>query len=72
MTSLTAMLDGVDESILAFRRKYPRVKITITDLRPSQILQRLRDGSLDFAITSQQPLSRLSLTGRRWAVSRAG
>ncbi|CAH0647255.1 MULTISPECIES: LysR family transcriptional regulator [Pseudomonas] len=61
VTSLTAMLDGVDESILAFRRKYPRVKLTITDLRPSQILQRLRDGSLDFAITSQQPLSRLSL-----------
>ena len=61
VTSLTAMLDGVDESILAFRRKYPRVKITITDLRPSQILQRLRDGSLDFAITSQQPLSRLNL-----------
>ncbi|MFJ4346507.1 LysR family transcriptional regulator [Pseudomonas sp. NPDC089401] len=61
VTSLTAMLNGVDESILAFRRKYPRVKITITDLRPSQILQRLRDGSLDFAITSQQPLSRLNL-----------
>lgn len=61
VTSLTAMLDGVDESILAFRRKYPRVKITITDLRPSQILHRLRDGSLDFAITSQQPLSRLNL-----------
>ncbi|NBA94906.1 LysR family transcriptional regulator [Pseudomonas sp. R5(2019)] len=61
VTSLTALLDGVDESILAFRRKYPRVKITITDLRPSQILQRLRDGSLDFAITSQQPLTRLNL-----------
>lgn len=60
VTSLTAMLNGVDESILAFRRKYPRVKITITDLRPSHILQRLRDGSLDFAITSQQPLSRLN------------
>lgn len=61
VTSLTAMLEGLDEAILAIRRKFPRLTISITDLRPNQILQRLRDGTLDFAITSQQPLSRLNL-----------
>ncbi len=48
------------------------MKITITDLRPSQILQRLRDGSLDFAITSQQPLSRLSLDWEALGSIKAG
>ncbi|WP_010485426.1 LysR family transcriptional regulator [Pseudomonas sp. S9] len=61
VTSLTAMLEGLDEAILTMRRKFPRLTISITDLRPNQILQRLRDGSLDFAITSQQPLTRLNL-----------
>jgi DNA-binding transcriptional LysR family regulator len=31
------------------------------DLRPNQMLQRLRDGTLDFAITSQQHTQRLNL-----------
>nr|WP_276325068.1 LysR family transcriptional regulator substrate-binding protein [Pseudomonas resinovorans] len=43
------------------RRKTPRVRLKLVDLRPSQILQRLRDGTLDFAITSQQNTQRLNL-----------
>ncbi|WP_342246211.1 LysR family transcriptional regulator [Pseudomonas sp. OTU5201] len=61
VTSLTAMLDGLEESLTVFQTKNPRVRLKLVDLRPSQILQRLRDGTLDFAITSQQNTQRLNL-----------
>mgnify|MGYP001076924269 CR=1 FL=1 len=38
-----------------------RVRIRLVDLRPNQMQQRLRDGTLDFAITSQQHTQRLNL-----------
>jgi DNA-binding transcriptional LysR family regulator len=38
-----------------------RVRIRLVDLRLNQMQQRLRDGTLDFAITSQQHTQRLNL-----------
>ncbi|MCY1398078.1 HTH-type transcriptional regulator GbpR [compost metagenome] len=61
VTSLTAMLKGLEHCIVNFQAKNPRVRIKLVELRPSQILQRLRDGSLDFAITSQQNTQRLNM-----------
>lgn len=61
VTSLTAVLQGVGESITAFEDRSPRVRIRLIELRPYQIIQQIRDGSLDFAITSQQHTQRLNL-----------
>lgn len=61
ITSLTAMLPGFDRCISDFQAKNPRVKIKLIEQRPSHIVQRLRDGTLDFALTSQQNTQRLNL-----------
>ncbi len=61
VTSLTAVLPGFEQSITDFQTKNPRVRIKLVEQRPSHIVQRLRDGSLDFALTSQQNTQRLNL-----------
>lgn len=61
VTSLTAVIAGVDDCVAQFQEKNPRMKIKLVELRPSQILHRLREGSLDFALTSQQNAMRLNL-----------
>lgn len=61
VTSLTAVLKGIGASITAFQVRSPRVRIRLIELRPSQIIQQIRDGTLDFAITSQQHTQRLNL-----------
>lgn len=61
VTSLTAMLPGFEQCLNAFREKNPRVRLKIIEQRPTIILQRVRDGSLDFALTSQQNTQRLNL-----------
>ncbi len=60
ITSLTAMLPRFDHCITDFQAKNPGVKIKLTEQRPSQIVQRLRDGTLDFALTSQQNTQRMN------------
>lgn len=61
ITSLTAMLPGFERCISDFQAKNQRVRIKLIEQRPSHIVQRLRDGSLDFALTSQQNTQRLNL-----------
>ncbi|WP_280340682.1 LysR family transcriptional regulator [Pseudomonas sp. BN607] len=61
VTSLTAMLPGFEQCLNDFRIKNPRVRLKVIEQRPSVILQRLRDGNLDFALTSQQNTQRLNL-----------
>ena len=61
VTSLTAVLPGFGQCVSDFQAKNPRVQLKLTEQRPSQIVQRLRDGSLDFALTSQQNTQRLNL-----------
>jgi len=61
VTSLTAMLPGFEQCLNDFRSKNPRVTLKVIEQRPSVILQRVRDGTLDFALTSQQNTQRLNL-----------
>lgn len=61
ITSLTAMLPGFERCISDFQAKNHRVRIKLVEQRPSHIVQRLRDGTLDFALTSQQNTQRLNL-----------
>ncbi|WP_225935655.1 MULTISPECIES: LysR family transcriptional regulator substrate-binding protein [Pseudomonas] len=61
VTSLTAVLKGLGTSITAFQARSPRVRIRLIELRPYQIIQQIRDGTLDFAVTSQQHTQRLNL-----------
>lgn len=61
VTSLTAVLPEFGPCISDFQAKNPRVRLKLTEQRPSHIVQRLRDGSLDFALTSQQNTQRLNL-----------
>jgi len=61
VTSLTAMLPRFEQCVIDFQSKNPRVRIKVVEQRPSYILQRLRDGTLDFALTSQQNTQRLNL-----------
>lgn len=61
VTSLTAVLKGLGASIAVFQSRSPRVRVRLIELRPHQIIQQVRDGTLDFAITSQQHTQRLNL-----------
>lgn len=61
VTSLTAMLPGFEQCLNAFRTRNPRVRLKVIEQRPTIILQRVRDGTLDFALTSQQNTQRLNL-----------
>lgn len=61
VTSLTAVLPGFGACISDFQAKNQRVRIKLIEQRPSHIVQRLRDGTLDFALTSQQNTQRLNL-----------
>lgn len=61
VTTLTAMLPGFAQCLTDFQAKNQRVRIKTIEQRPSHIVQRLRDGSLDFALTSQQNTQRLNL-----------
>ncbi|MDE1169318.1 MAG: LysR family transcriptional regulator [Pseudomonas sp.] len=61
VTSLTAMLPGFDQCLADFQAKNQRVRMKVVEQRPSHIVQRLREGTLDFALTSQQNTQRLNL-----------
>lgn len=61
VTSLTAVLKGLGASLAVFQARNPRVRTRVIELRPHQIIQQVRDGTLDFAITSQQHTQRLNL-----------
>ncbi len=55
VTSATAALPPVRTAIGAFQASQPRVRLRIHELRPAQILARLREGALDFGLISQLP-----------------
>ncbi|MHA6198483.1 LysR substrate-binding domain-containing protein [Pseudomonas wadenswilerensis] len=50
--------------ILAYRKRYPKVRLQIHELRPAKLLEGLREGQLDLALTSHPP-SR-SVEGFEW------
>ncbi|WP_202877478.1 LysR family transcriptional regulator [Pseudomonas putida] len=61
VTPVTALLAPLKQVLLAFQQKHPEVMLRILEMRPTQLLQHLRDGLLDFALTSQLPASTVGL-----------
>lgn len=63
VTPVTAILHVLKHALVEFRHAYPRVSLRVLEMRPNQLLQHLRDGQLDFALTSQLPVAS---TGLDW------
>ena len=55
VTPVTALLQPLKETLLQFQHTCPHAALKVLEMRPSQLLQHLRDGLLDFALTSQVP-----------------
>lgn len=59
VTPVSALLRPVGACLTAFRRDYPHARLRILEMRPAQLLEQVREGTLDFALTSQaQPVDR--------------
>jgi len=63
VTPVTALLGPVKQALVEFQRRHPRSALKIIELRPSLLLQHLRDGLLDMAVTSHWPTV---TTGMDW------
>ncbi|MBG6291025.1 MULTISPECIES: LysR family transcriptional regulator [Pseudomonas] len=50
--------------LLRYRKRYPKVQLQISELRPAKLLEGLREGQLDLVLTSQ-PASR-NVDGFHW------
>lgn len=55
VTPVTALLPPLQQTLLHFQQTYPNAALKVLEMRPAQLLQHLRDGLLDFALTSQIP-----------------
>lgn len=55
ITPITSTLSPLLTSIQAFKSRYPNVRLRIWEMRPTPLLESLREGKIDFAITSQVP-----------------
>ncbi|MBN3854901.1 LysR family transcriptional regulator [Paraburkholderia sp. Ac-20340] len=54
VTPVTALLRPLAEILSRFRKDFPRVRLRVQELRPNQLLEQVREGTIDFGITSQQ------------------
>ncbi len=54
VTPVTALLRPLADCLSAFRRDYPQVRLRMLEMRPNQLLEQVREGTLDFALTSQR------------------
>lgn len=61
VTPVTALLQPLKQVLLDFQQAYPQATLKVLEMRPTQLLQHLRDGLLDFALTSQLPASTVGL-----------
>jgi DNA-binding transcriptional LysR family regulator len=61
VTPVTALLQPLKQVLLEFQHAYPQATLKVLEMRPTQLLQHLRDGLLDFALTSQLPASTVGL-----------
>ncbi|GAB1616981.1 LysR substrate-binding domain-containing protein [Pseudomonas sp. NGC7] len=57
VTPVTALYPALHEILVKYQAEFPHTKIKVQEMRPANLLQRLRDGLLDFALTSQLPQS---------------
>lgn len=53
VTPVTALLRPAGACITAFRRDFPSAQLRVQEMRPAQMLEHLREGTIDFALTSQ-------------------
>lgn len=61
VTPVTALLQPLKQVLLDFQQAYPQATLKVLEMRPTQLLQHVRDGLLDFALTSQLPASTVGL-----------
>lgn len=61
VTPVTALLEPLKQVLLNFQQAYPQATLKVLEMRPTQLLQHVRDGLLDFALTSQLPASTVGL-----------
>jgi len=61
VTPVTALLQSLKQTLLSFQQSYPNATLKVLEMRPAQLLQHLRDGLLDFALTSQVPVNAVGL-----------
>ena len=61
VTPVTALLQPLKQVLLDFQQAYPQATLKVQEMRPTQLLQHVRDGLLDFALTSQLPASTVGL-----------
>ena len=61
VTPVTALLQPLKQVLLDFQHAYPQATLKVLEMRPTQLLQHVRDGLLDFALTSQLPASTVGL-----------
>ncbi|CAG9201686.1 LysR family transcriptional regulator [Paraburkholderia tropica] len=54
VTPVTALLRPLADCLSAFRRDYPQARLRLLEMRPNQLLEQVREGTLDFALTSQR------------------
>jgi DNA-binding transcriptional LysR family regulator len=54
VTPVTALLRPLADILSRFRTDFPGVRLRMQELRPSQLLEQVREGTLEFGITSQQ------------------
>jgi DNA-binding transcriptional LysR family regulator len=55
------LLQPLKQVLLEFQHAYPQATLKVLEMRPTQLLQHVRDGLLDFALTSQLPASTVGL-----------
>lgn len=53
VTPVSALLRSVGTCLTAFRSDFPHARLRILEMRPAQLLEQVREGTLDFALTSQ-------------------
>lgn len=53
VTPVSALLRSVGACLTAFRADFPHARLRILEMRPAQLLEQVREGTLDFALTSQ-------------------
>lgn len=61
ITPVSSLLKPLVGSLNEFQRRHPAAKLRILEMRPAQLLEQLRQGGIDFAITSQVPVMESAL-----------
>ncbi|MGO4811048.1 LysR substrate-binding domain-containing protein [Cupriavidus sp. 2MCAB6] len=53
VTPVTAVMRPMAACLSTFRREFPNARLRVQEMRPTQLLEHLREGTMDFAVTSQ-------------------